>query len=106
MAIGGLALGCRGPPQQLEHDISTPARRRTHYSKPHRSVPRPKPMSATDTALDAALDAAANKPARESKTFAQLGLAAPLVSALARRGISEPFAIQTRALPDGLTGRD
>src|SRR3954453_12024757 len=94
------------PTDTVGASISTPARRRTHYSKPHRSVPRPKPISTTDAALDTALDAAANEPPRESKTFAQLGLAAPLVSALARRGIIEPFAIQTRALPDGLAGRD
>jgi superfamily II DNA/RNA helicase len=85
----------------LEHYIPTPARRRTHHSKPHRSIPRHKP-----TTLDTALDAAVNEPAREPKTFAQLGLPTPLVSALARRGISEPFAIQTRALPDGLAGCD
>jgi superfamily II DNA/RNA helicase len=58
------------------------------------------------SALDAALDASANEPAAEPKTFAQLGLPSSLVSTLARRGISEPFAIQTRTLPDGLVGRD
>jgi superfamily II DNA/RNA helicase len=31
---------------------------------------------------------------------------APLVSALAERGIEAPFAIQTRALPEALAGRD
>jgi superfamily II DNA/RNA helicase len=39
-------------------------------------------------------------------TFAQLGLSQPLVTALERRGIRHPFAIQTSALPDALAGRD
>ncbi|WNV74852.1 DEAD/DEAH box helicase [Geodermatophilus sp. DSM 44513] len=39
-------------------------------------------------------------------TFAQLGLPQQLVTALERRGIRHPFAIQASALPDALTGRD
>jgi superfamily II DNA/RNA helicase len=39
-------------------------------------------------------------------TFRELGLPAPLVAALAERGIETPFTIQARALPDALAGRD
>jgi superfamily II DNA/RNA helicase len=39
-------------------------------------------------------------------SFAQLGLPQQLVTALERKGISHPFAIQTVALPDALAGRD
>jgi superfamily II DNA/RNA helicase len=39
-------------------------------------------------------------------TFASLGLSQTLVTALERRGIRTPFAIQTSALPDALAGRD
>src|SRR3712207_1987075 len=39
-------------------------------------------------------------------TFHELGLPQPLVTALERRGIHRPFAIQTSALPDALAGRD
>jgi len=39
-------------------------------------------------------------------TFASLGVAEPLVAALAQRGISEPFAIQALTISDGLAGRD
>src|SRR3954464_5332675 len=39
-------------------------------------------------------------------TFGQLGLPQQLVTALERRGIRHPFAIQTSALPDALAGRD
>jgi len=38
--------------------------------------------------------------------FAELGLPRPLVSALARQGITSPFPIQRVAIPDVLAGRD
>ncbi len=41
-----------------------------------------------------------------SVTFADLGLAEPIVDALAERGIKEPFPIQAMSIPDALTGRD
>ncbi len=39
-------------------------------------------------------------------TFAQLGLPAPIASALAAHGFTEPFPIQAATLPDTLAGRD
>src|SRR3954451_14179808 len=39
-------------------------------------------------------------------TFGQLGLPQQLVTALERRVIRDPFAIQPSALPDALAGRD
>ena len=39
-------------------------------------------------------------------SFADLGVRAPLVAALARQGIDEPFPIQTLTVPDALAGRD
>ena len=56
--------------------------------------------------LDLGLDAAAAAPQPTAATFAELGLDARLVRALAARDIREPFAIQARALPDALAGRD
>ncbi|MCO4834822.1 MAG: DEAD/DEAH box helicase, partial [Acidimicrobiaceae bacterium] len=38
--------------------------------------------------------------------FADLGLAEPIVKALADQGIIEPFAIQELSIPDAITGRD
>src|SRR6201994_3424261 len=58
------------------------------------------------SALDAALAAAAAVPAPPAASFAGLGVHPRLVTALAARGIREPFAIQSRAIPDALTGRD
>src|SRR6266581_9703 len=56
--------------------------------------------------LDRALTAALQVPPPEPTTFGELGLAARLVDALAARGIDRPFAIQARALPEALAGRD
>ena len=41
-----------------------------------------------------------------SVTFAQLGVPASIVTAIARRGIHTPFEIQAAAIGDGLAGRD
>ena len=40
------------------------------------------------------------------KTFADLGVPAPVVSALTKAGITRPFPIQVATLPDTLDGRD
>ena len=39
-------------------------------------------------------------------TFADLGVPAPLVRALAANDITTPFPIQAATLPDSLSGRD
>ncbi len=41
-----------------------------------------------------------------SGSFAELGVPAPIVAALARGGITTPFPIQNATLPDSLAGRD
>jgi ATP-dependent RNA helicase RhlE len=41
-----------------------------------------------------------------SQSFRELGVSARVVDALAARSITEPFAIQARALPDALAGLD
>src|SRR5580658_2046608 len=87
-ASGGRAASRRG------HD----AGRRSQAPKPQRVDPH--------SALDRALDAAAAAPQPDAATFAELGLDPRLVSALAEADIHEPFAIQARALPDALAGRD
>src|SRR4029078_1835615 len=38
--------------------------------------------------------------------FAELGVPAPLIGALAERGVEEPFPIQSATLPDALRGHD
>jgi superfamily II DNA/RNA helicase len=71
-------------------------------------VTRGRPAAAPEAPyaeLDRALAAAAETAPQET-TFRELGLPARLVAALAARGIDTPFAIQARALPDALAGRD
>jgi superfamily II DNA/RNA helicase len=80
-------------------------------SAPRRREPagvgRPQPTrSSPHSGLDQALDAAAAAPQPAATTFGELGLDVRLVSALEARDIREPFAIQARALPDALAGRD
>jgi superfamily II DNA/RNA helicase len=56
--------------------------------------------------LELKLEAALALPEPPARTFAELGLPKPMVLALIRRGITTPFAIQARALPDALAGLD
>ena len=57
-------------------------------------------MTAVDTPAETAI------PAAGGDGFAALGVAADLCDALAVRGITSPFPIQTLTIPDGLAGRD
>lgn len=47
-----------------------------------------------------------NSPDATASGFVALGVPPGLVAALAARGITEPFAVQTLTIPDGLAGRD
>jgi len=76
-------------------------RRRGPATARHPQVPGPR-RAEPYSGLDLALDAAAAAPQPTAATFAELGLDARLVRALAARDIHEPFAIQARALPDAL----
>jgi superfamily II DNA/RNA helicase len=84
-------------------DWAAPRRGPVAASRPRAPQPR---RAEPHSALEAALDAAAAAPQPTAATFAELGLDARLVTALAARDIHEPFAIQARALPDALAGRD
>src|ERR671918_1620191 len=50
--------------------------------------------------------AAARRSSQMSSTFARLGVSEPVASALARRGIATPFAVQSMVVPDVLDGYD
>jgi len=86
-----------------------PRGRPARSGRPVRPDTRRRPAAAPDgphAELDRALAAAADAPPPPETTFRELGLPAQLVTALAARGIDAPFAIQARALPDALAGRD
>ena len=86
-------------PRHRKYGDNPRGRHANHGPKPHRA-------DAVPSQLDRMLDEAMAKPAPAAASFKDLGVPAPLVAALTKRGINEPFAIQTRALPDGLGGRD
>lgn len=71
---------------------------------PKTAVPRA--SAAAASALERALADSLHRTYPPTSSFAELGLPAALVRALGTRGIEEPFAIQARALPDALAGRD
>ncbi|WP_245597099.1 DEAD/DEAH box helicase [Jiangella gansuensis] len=92
-------------------DTRTPrsgsARRRAR----NRRAPQPAAAARETTASSAAIDAAppAGRPAAaavEGRSFAELGVPAAVVAALADGGVSTPFPIQAATLPDTLAGRD
>ena len=85
---------------QSQNSSRTPGRR-SGPPRPARPV-QPEPYAE----LDLALSDAAARPEPEVQTFDGLGLPEKLIQALAKRDIQAPFAIQRRALPDALAGRD
>jgi len=80
--------------------------RRSSARRPQGPRPVSPPKADPYADLDRALSAAAARPEPEPASFGQLGLDERIISALARGDISEPFAIQARALPDAMAGRD
>ncbi|MFB9376038.1 DEAD/DEAH box helicase [Kineococcus gynurae] len=70
-----------------------------------RQGPPRSPRSFAPSPIEQALTAAEQVEVTEA-TFAELGLPEELVAALEKRGMSAPFAIQSRVLPDGIAGRD
>src|SRR5690606_36999525 len=77
---------------------------RQQRSRPgHRPTPK-RPSAASE--LERALDATVHTTGELPTTFAETGLPTQLTQELARRGVTAPFAIQARTLPDALAGRD
>jgi superfamily II DNA/RNA helicase len=64
------------------------------------------PLPPAPSELDLALTAASALAPPAAASFTDLGVPAPLVTALTRRGLVTPFPIQARTIPDGLAGRD
>jgi len=64
------------------------------------------PRQQAQSPLDLALAEAVERQYAPIESFAELGLPAQLIDAMRKRGIERPFAIQVRALPDALAGRD
>jgi superfamily II DNA/RNA helicase len=75
-------------------------------SRGRTSRPAPAVKSELEIGLDAAAELSVAAAAEPVPTFQSLGLPDRLISALARRDVTAPFAIQARALPDAVAGRD
>jgi superfamily II DNA/RNA helicase len=74
---------------------------------------KPSNTAAFDQQSDVALsnqselyDEATETVAPDNRSFAELGVPAPLVAALAATGVATPFPIQSATLPDSLAGKD
>jgi superfamily II DNA/RNA helicase len=80
-----------------------PGRRPNRRSNNNQARPAKPPVVSE---LDLMLDEALARPEPEIASFAELGVPEPIIKALVRRGVTAPFAIQTRALADGIAGRD
>ncbi len=86
-------------------------RRRRRSGRPAEAPRAAAPTAAASSAAPAASRPVVPAPAgpaaaRPGAGFAELGVPAPLVAALAAQGIAEPFPIQTATLPDSLAGKD
>ncbi|PZS31224.1 MAG: DEAD/DEAH box helicase [Pseudonocardiales bacterium] len=93
-------------PTGVSAPMSHPTRRRPRTSSRGPSRPAPRPAAKAPSALELAFAAAEAAAPPPHRTFAAMGLPQGLVTALERRDIREPFAIQSRTLPDALAGRD
>jgi superfamily II DNA/RNA helicase len=84
-----------------------PANNRRNQRLMHPSTSsREKATERQRSELDLALAAAAALPEPAPADFGKFGLDPRIVAALVARDITVPFAIQARALPDALAGRD
>ncbi|HWC68177.1 MAG TPA: DEAD/DEAH box helicase, partial [Acidimicrobiales bacterium] len=86
------AAGARGLDRTPDRTGERARRRRRRTHRPHLTSSPPTPAQAS--------------PAAAPRSFAELGVPAPVVAALAARGITTPFPIQAATLPDSLAGRD
>ena len=96
----------RYTPAQRRQEQQPSAQRRLKPGQNRPEQRRQEQRRDSSSALELALTAASAAPEPPVASFAELGVHLGLVTALAARGIREPFAIQSRAIPDALAGRD
>jgi superfamily II DNA/RNA helicase len=100
------------PPARRPRPAGSSGKPAHHKGKPFpkRNGPsRPRPeqrKSPLELGLDEAAARAAAAGDQPVPSFHALGVPDRLVTALARRGVEKPFAIQAHALPDAIAGRD
>jgi len=97
----------------LKPAADQPRRNRRHKPGGAKPTPAPVRFSATPVAPGRHRSSAGSEPGPAPQSasataggFVELGVPAPIVAALAERGIHAPFPIQAATLPDSLAGRD
>ena len=92
-----------------QRSMAQPSRHPRTSSRPRNNPSRTsasRPVVKAPSELELAFAAAEAAASPEPRSFAAMGLPQALVTALERRDVREPFAIQARTLPDALAGRD
>ncbi|WUJ73686.1 DEAD/DEAH box helicase [Kribbella soli] len=85
---------------------STRPRRRRRTGAARNNGSAAQPVVAEDNETVASDNLASAEIAPDNRTFAELGVPAPLVAALNASGVTKPFPIQAATLPDSLVGKD
>ena len=89
---GSSRQGRRRPPRPAQPD--------SHYTGKRNPRPAPRPVEPGPAATVDTIDVPS------ATTFAELGVPAPIIEALARLGVVTPFPIQAATLRSSLSGRD
>ena len=97
-------------PDQGARSSRTDGSRRPNYSDTRGNGPRDRYQNDRKRPAkrreDREAELAPVDPASHSEAFRALGVPVPLLDALVRAGIAEPFAVQSATLPDALAGKD
>ncbi|MFI5691298.1 DEAD/DEAH box helicase [Kribbella sp. NPDC051586] len=80
-------------------------RRRSGAARDNQATPGQSVVAESNDVETVALDNVTEL-APDNRTFAELGVPAPLVAALDASGVTNPFPIQAATLPDSLAGKD
>lgn len=84
----------------------TPSTSRPRRRRRSDGAPRPKVAQSNKAVTREAYEQVAEVVVPDNLTFADLGVPASLVAALAATGVTKPFPIQAATLPDALAGKD
>ncbi|HET6298779.1 MAG TPA: DEAD/DEAH box helicase [Kribbella sp.] len=95
----------RQQPQRTQGEAPARSRRRRTGARGNSQSPNTS-VRATEAAPSTSYDEVEVQLAPDGRSFAELGVPAVLVTALAAAGINDPFPIQSSTLPDSLAGKD
>lgn len=96
----------RPDPRRAQRPAAPSDGPRATAPRPAAATPRQTPTAAAPRQTPTAAALGQSPAAATPTSFTDLGVPAPLVASLVRRGITEPFPIQAATLRDTLAGRD